>query len=99
MAPLAQPTGSCLNPAMTSDLRVRLNWLEGHVRGVRGMLDNQVDCQQILIQVSAVRAAHNQVAIEMLDIYLDSCIAECAASGDKKALRQLQNVVTYILRL
>jgi DNA-binding FrmR family transcriptional regulator len=61
------------------------------------MLDNQVDCQGVLIQVSAVKAALNQFTIELLQYHLDSSVAAYAASGDKKALRQLQNVVVNIL--
>lgn len=97
MAPLARPTGFCLNPAVATDLRVRLNRVEGQVRGVRGMLDNKADCQVVLVQVSAISAALNQVVIEVVQGKLDSRIAAGAVSGDNKALRQLQNVVANIL--
>jgi len=80
-----------------ADLEIRLNRNRGHVRGIRGMLDNKADCQQIFVRDSAIRAALNLVAIEVVQYHLDRCVARCAASGDNKMLRQLQNVVANIL--
>jgi CsoR family transcriptional regulator, copper-sensing transcriptional repressor len=97
MARPEQPTGSCINSAKIAELRVRLNRVEGHVRGVKRMLDSKEDCQGVLIQVSAIRAALNQFTIEVVQCCLDSTAAECAASGDKKALRLLKNMVANIL--
>lgn len=97
MARLARPTSFCLNPAVATDLRVHLSRVEGHIRGIKGILDNKADCQGVLVQVSAIRVALNQVAIEVVGCHLDRCIAACAASGDNKALRQLQNMVANSL--
>ncbi|MFQ5419391.1 MAG: metal-sensitive transcriptional regulator [Anaerolineae bacterium] len=82
-----------LDPDVTANLQVRLNRLEGHVRGINRMLDRQADCQRILIQLTAARAAANQVAVKVMESHIDHCIANPVLSGDQAILARLQHAL------
>jgi hypothetical protein len=56
-----------LDQAVEQDLVHRLSRLEGHVRGIRGMLQEHHSCDDVLIQISAVRAAINQMGALLLE--------------------------------
>lgn len=71
-----------LTPDLEKDLLDRLARIEGHVRGVRKMLAEHRDCDDILTQVAGVKAAINQVAIKLLEGHLDTCVADSIRSGD-----------------
>ena len=77
------PLGSIyITPQLESDLQDRLSRIEGHVRGIKKMLAEHRDCDDILTQVSGVKAAINQVAILLLEGHLETCVAEGLRSGD-----------------
>jgi len=65
---------SCLTAERTAGLRARLSRLEGHVRAINRMLEEGRDCQSLLLQVSAVKSALNQVTIKLLEGYLEGCL-------------------------
>jgi DNA-binding FrmR family transcriptional regulator len=64
------------------DIRNRLVRAEGHLKGVVKMIDEDKDCPDVLIQLSAVRAALDKVAKMVLVDHLESCVLEAASSGD-----------------
>lgn len=69
-------------PDLESNLQDRLSRIEGHVRGIKRMLADHRDCDDILIQIAGVKAAINQVAIMLLEGHLETCVAEALRSGD-----------------
>ncbi|HBM75470.1 MAG TPA: hypothetical protein DD429_07955 [Clostridiaceae bacterium] len=56
------------------NIKKRLNRIEGQVRGIQRMIDNDESCDNILIQIAAVRAAINKVGGMVLQNYAHSCI-------------------------
>jgi len=70
-----------LDKAVEVDLLHRLSRLEGHVRGIRRMLEQHQSCDDLLIQISAVRAATNQVGAILLENHLETCVAACIRNG------------------
>jgi len=60
-----------LEPELVEDLQKRLHRIEGHVRGVKRMLQDQEDSESILVQTSAIKAALNQVILKLLDGHLE----------------------------
>ncbi len=64
----------CLGPERVEELRARLSRLEGHVRAIGRMLEEGRDCQSLLTQVSAVKAALNQVTVKLLEGYVEGCL-------------------------
>jgi DNA-binding FrmR family transcriptional regulator len=59
----------------------RLSRIEGHVRGLRKMVEEDKDCPDILLQVVAVRAALNQVGRVLIEDHMETCVLESAKSG------------------
>lgn len=70
---------SCLN---------RLNRIEGQVRGVARMVDEDRYCIDIVTQISAVRAALKRVEEEVLKDHVAHCVEHAIASGDKEEQRR-----------
>jgi CsoR family transcriptional regulator, copper-sensing transcriptional repressor len=62
----------------------RLSRIEGHVRGLRKMVEEDKDCPDILLQVAAVRAALNQVGRILLEDHMESCVVEAAKEGKEQ---------------
>ena len=63
----------------------RLSRIEGHVRGIKTMVQEGESCPDVLIQVSAVRGALDRVARIILDEHLTECIARAAKEGNIEA--------------
>jgi DNA-binding FrmR family transcriptional regulator len=66
----------------------RLSRVEGQVRGIIRMVEDDRYCIDVLTQLQAVRAALAKVETEMLKAHLDHCIEGAIAGGDKDAQRQ-----------
>jgi DNA-binding FrmR family transcriptional regulator len=66
----------------------RLNRIEGQVRGVVRMVEDDRYCIDVLTQLRAVRAALAKVETEMLRDHLDHCVESAIVSGDKEEQRR-----------
>ena len=60
----------------------RLSRLEGHIRGIKTMVQENRACPEVLIQVAAVRGALDRVSRIILDEHLTECIARAAKEGN-----------------
>ena len=67
------------------DLGARLRKVEGQVRGVQRMVDEDVYCIDILTQIAAAESAMKKVAVMLLEDHLAHCVAD-AAGGSRKQL-------------
>ena len=63
------------------DLQKRLRRIEGQVRGLQRMIDEDAYCIDVLTQVSATTSALQSVAIGLLDEHLRHCVTEAVAAG------------------
>ncbi len=88
-----------LDPDLVENLIIRLNRIEGHVRGVKRMLEDKEDCESILVQTSAIRAALNQVIIKLLEGHMETCVSDCVKAGDTdEALERLKGAMSLVLK-
>src|SRR3990170_220856 len=88
-----------LEPELIENLLTRLNRIEGHVRGVKRMLMDQEDCESILVQTSAIKAALNQVIIKLLEGHMETCVTDCVKAGDtNEALHRLNAAMALVLK-
>jgi DNA-binding FrmR family transcriptional regulator len=60
----------------------RLSRIEGHIRGIKTMVQESRPCPEVLIQIAAVRGALDKVARVILDEHLTDCIARAAKEGN-----------------
>jgi len=75
----------------------RLNRIEGQVRGVARMVEDDRYCIDILTQIQAVRAALARVETEMLKDHLGHCIESAIAGGDVADQRQKASELIQLL--
>jgi DNA-binding FrmR family transcriptional regulator len=70
------------------ELVKRLHRIEGQVRGIERMVEDDRYCIDILTQISAVTTALESVALRILDSHVNHCVAGALASGDPDDARQ-----------
>lgn len=88
-----------LDTEVEEDLQNRLSRIEGHVRGVKRMLAAHASCEELLIQLSAVRAALNQATARLLENHMETCVADCVRAGQgEKALRELKGALGQVIK-
>lgn len=72
----------------------RLQRLEGQVRGVRRMLDENRDCDDILTQLSAIRGAAYQISLLLVENYALDCVSHPDEYGSKdEAIAKMVNTL------
>lgn len=77
----------------------RLNRIEGQIRGIQRLLAAHHPCDDLLIQLGAVKQALNSVTVELLESHIETCVAEDVAAGrGTKALGRLKGALAYALR-
>lgn len=77
----------------------RLRRIEGQVRGLQRMVDEEAYCVDILTQVAAVQTALEQVAINVLDGHVRGCVAGAVAGDDEQeAERRLDELMDAVRR-
>jgi len=67
---------------LSHDLKTRLNRIEGQVRGVHRLIDNQASCEEVLIQLAAIKAAVEQVGMKALGCYMADAVAAQVKQGE-----------------
>jgi DNA-binding FrmR family transcriptional regulator len=77
----------------------RLRRIEGQVRGLQRMVEQDTYCIDVLTQVSATTRALESVALLMLDDHLNHCVAHAAAEGGEVADAKLKEASAAIARL
>jgi DNA-binding FrmR family transcriptional regulator len=81
------------------DYLKRLRRIEGQVRGLQRMVDEEQYCIDILTQVSAVTKALQAVSLSLLDEHLSHCVVEAAKTGGPDAEVKLKEASDAIGRL
>lgn len=81
------------------DLQKRLRRVEGQVRGIARMVDEDKYCIDILTQVSAATKALETVALSLLSDHLSHCVAEASAEGGQVAAEKIREANEAIARL
>lgn len=88
-----------LDPEVEADLQNRLSRIEGHIRGVKRMLGEHASCEDLLVQLSAVRSAVNQATVRLLENHMETCVAECVRAGKGEiALRHLKGALAQVVK-
>ena len=88
-----------LDPDVEEGLQNRLSRIEGHVRGIKRMLGEHASCEDLLIQLSAVRSALNQATVRLLENHMETCVADCVRAGQgEKALGQLKGALAQVIK-
>ena len=76
----------------------RLSRIEGQIRGIRGMLEKNAYCPEILAQAAAANAALNAFSRELLGQHLKSCVAEDIRAGREDTMDELLDTLKKLMR-
>ena len=79
-------------------LRKRLNRIEGQVRGIQKMVDDDRYCIDILTQISAVQKAFDAVALELLDDHVRHCVIGSAGETQAERTSELMAAVGRLVK-
>ncbi|OCS85144.1 metal-sensitive transcriptional regulator [Caryophanon tenue] len=71
------------------DLTTRLNRIEGQIRGIKGMIEKDVYCDDVITQLSATQSALNSVAKLLLEGHVKGCVVDRLAEGDDAVIDEL----------
>ena len=82
----------------TKDLITRLSRIEGQVRGVKNMVEEERYCVDILNQVSAVQAALNSFSKELLSSHIHTCVVQDIKDGNDEVVDELCEVVKKLMK-
>lgn len=76
----------------------RLAKASGHIEAIKRMVENDVDCSQILIQLAAVRAAINNTGNLVLKNHINHCIVEAVEEGDVQSIKELNEAIDKFMK-
>ena len=86
------------DPKEEKDLTNRLNRIEGQIRGIKTMVQDERYCTDILVQVSAVQSALNSFASKLLSNHIKSCVVQEIESGNgEEAVNELCDTIKKML--
>ena len=76
----------------------RLNRIEGQIRGIRGMLDKNAYCPDILAQTAAAKAALNAFSRELLSSHIRSCVVNDVRAGNDEVIDELLDTLQKLMK-
>lgn len=76
----------------------RLSRIEGQIRGIKGMVENDAYCTDIMRQVAAVNAALNSFNKELLAAHIKTCVADDIRKGNDEVIDDLLEVLRKLMK-
>ena len=80
------------------DLIHRLNRIEGQVRGIKGMVERDAYCTDILVQVAAVNAALNSFNRRLLENHIKTCVINDINEGKEETVEELLTTLQKLMK-
>lgn len=80
------------------DLMNRLSRIEGQIRGIKGMMEKDAYCTDIITQVSAVTAALNSFNRVLLSNHMKSCVVQDIKDGKEDTIDDLLNTLQKLMK-
>lgn len=80
------------------DLITRLNRIEGQIRGIKGMIEQDAYCTDILTQVSAANAALNSFTKVLLANHIKTCVAQDIRDGKDETIDELVTALQKLMK-
>ena len=76
----------------------RLSRIEGQIRGIKGMLERDAYCADILTQSAAVSAAMNSFNKELLSSHIHTCVVRDIRNGDEDVVDELTEIIRKLMK-
>jgi DNA-binding FrmR family transcriptional regulator len=81
-----------------TNLISRLNRIEGQIRGVKGMIEKDTYCDDVLNQIAAAQSALNSVGKLLLEGHMKSCVVERIQAGENEVIDELLITVNKLMK-
>ena len=76
----------------------RLSRIEGHIRGIKKMVEEDRDCPDLLHQIAAVKAALNKTGELILEDHIESCLIDAVRQGStEEYVKNLKEAITKLI--
>lgn len=86
------------NKTLKKDIVTRLRRIEGQVKGIEKMIDNEANCKDVLVQIAAVRAAINKVGGMVIENYAKNCMVQEKNSDSEENVEKLVETLLMFLK-
>lgn len=83
---------------LKNDLYKRLNKIEGQVRGVKGMIEKDAYCNDILNQILAIKSALDSVNKILLESHINNCLVQKIKNNDEEVLNELMTLLKKMIK-
>jgi DNA-binding FrmR family transcriptional regulator len=80
------------------NLMNRLNRIEGQVRGVKGLIEKDTYCDDVLNQISSIQSSLNSVGKLLLEHHMKSCVIERFQEGDQEVVDELLTTMHKLMK-
>ncbi|CAN7237415.1 metal-sensitive transcriptional regulator [Mangrovibacillus sp. Mu-81] len=81
-----------------NNLVTRLNRIEGQIRGIKGLIERDTYCDDVITQISATQSALNSVAKILLEGHMKSCVLERIQAGDNEVLDEVLVTIQKLMK-
>ncbi len=85
-------------PDLKKKLINRINRIEGQIKGIKKMIEQDTYCDDVLTQIAATRSALNGVSKQLFEAHLSSCIVEQIQSGSTEIMEELKQTVNRLIK-
>ncbi|OAB45277.1 metal-sensitive transcriptional regulator [Paenibacillus glacialis] len=76
----------------------RLNRIEGQIRGVKGLIEKDTYCDDVLNQISSIQSALNGVGKLLLEHHMKSCVIERLQDGENEVIDELLTTINKLMK-
>jgi DNA-binding FrmR family transcriptional regulator len=80
------------------NLVTRLNRIEGQIRGIKGMIEKDTYCDDVITQIAATQAALNSVAKLLLEGHIKTCVVDRIQEGDLSVLDEVVQTISRVMK-
>lgn len=80
------------------NLVTRLNRIEGQIRGIKGLIEKDTYCDDVITQISATQSALNSVAKILLEGHMKNCVVDRIKEGDMEVLDEVLVTIHKLMK-
>lgn len=80
------------------NLITRLNRIEGQIRGIKGLIEKDTYCDDVITQISSTQSALNSVAKILLEGHMKNCVVERIQEGDMEVLDEVLITIQKLMK-
>lgn len=84
--------------AVKRNLVSRLNRIEGQIRGIKGLIEKDTYCDDVITQISATQSALNSVAKILLEGHMKNCVVDRIKEGDMEVLDEVLVTIQKLMK-